>query len=142
MSPEQQRIAIAEACGATWWHYVPHKCNDIRLWMPDRLIWLESDTRWEKVGNAPAKIIPCVTLERVPDYLNSLDAMHEAEKALSRDGPISQRETYESHLVLLCKGHSNSVSATATQRAEALLRTICKWQEQPTPATGEAKGES
>ena len=53
----------------------------------------------------------------IPDYLNDLNAMHEAEQTL--DG--NQRLPY---LVLL-QGHC---FPTAAQRAEAFLRTIGKWK--------------
>jgi hypothetical protein len=101
MTPEQQRVAIAEACG------------------------------W-KTGYRDA--VSSVTA--LPDYLNDLNAMHEAEKVLG----ILERGTYQNILGLACGGireddgghfvsHRESIHATASQRAEAFLRTIGKWKE-------------
>lgn len=97
MTPEAQRIAIAEACGTMRWSYaLPKKC----------------------VGAS------------VPDYLNDLNAMHEAEKVLTED----QREQYLNSLYKVCNPASmlndawNLNCATAAQRAEAFLRTIGKWE--------------
>lgn len=60
MNPEQQRIAIAEACGK--WHYGwPHEYMS----QIDRL-------------------------RHIPDYLHDLNAMHEAEKVLTVDQLIEQ----------------------------------------------------
>jgi len=60
----------------------------------------------------------------LPDYLNDLNAMHEAEKAL--DGM--------DQLTYLAKLHEGNhycswagTCATAAQRAEAFLKTIGKW---------------
>ena len=88
MSEEQQRIAIAEACG------------------------------WLKVhGHSVAGI---------PDYLNDLNAMHDAEKVLVR----LQWVSYLRRLQALCdESVSWPIHATASQRAEAFLRTIGKWKE-------------
>jgi hypothetical protein len=61
-----------------------------------------------------------------PDYLNDLNAMHEAEEVL-----ILNREwaTYLDHLfVIVAEG--SLVHATAALRAEAFLRTIGKWEEE------------
>lgn len=65
------------------------------------------------------------------DFLNDLNAMHEAEQKLS----IEQFEIYQSELGKTCYGKNNCLGwitrdyilATASQRAEALLRTISKW---------------
>ena len=88
MTPEQQRVAIAEACG------------------------------WLKVhGHSVAGI---------PDYLNDLNAMHEAEKTLTDKA----HEEFRLNLYDLIRDDSRLiVSSTASQRAEAFLRTIGKWEE-------------
>lgn len=118
MSPDQQRIAIAEACGWTDLH--------IGTW-----------TRWL---NALMGIAPGDKNERhvrVPDYLNDLNAMHEAEeKIMSHIGYC--RNLLEvvvpgtkGVIVGLHAGYGMSIlHATAAQRAEAFLRTIGKWEEE------------
>ena len=55
----------------------------------------------------------------VPDYVNYLDAMHEAEQTLK-----THDQAHEFRMLL-----HGDVSATARQRAEAFLRTLGKWRE-------------
>jgi len=57
-----------------------------------------------------------------PDYLNDLNAMHGAEKMLECG------EAYETELIRSCKD-APIWHATATQRAEAFLRTLNLWTE-------------
>jgi hypothetical protein len=99
MTPEQQRIAIAESCGWKTGY------RDPEAWHP------------------------------LPDYLNDLNAMHEAEQVLfpvkvhDLHGPDLVKE-YGAILQHLCCGHpGGAIRATASQRAEAFLRTIGKWEE-------------
>ena len=112
MKPEQQRIAIAEACG-----WKPGKCpcgEDIcNAWKTP------AGDNWEYV----------------PDYLNDLNAMHEAEKVLTYE----QAEEFVEQLYLADQKNNlaenpppwrfNVASATAAQRAEAFLKTIGKWED-------------
>jgi len=103
MSPEKQRIAIAEACG--W--------RDCFL-----------DAQGFPFGGEPNE--PYVRL--LPDYLHSLDAMHEAEKVLTS----AQHISYWSFLAEMDdyrKCGKSILCATAAQRAEAFLKTLCKWEE-------------
>lgn len=108
MNKEQQRIAIAEACG--W-----------RLYGSKRL------------GVTAA--FPSGPPQEIPDYLNGLNAMHEAEKACIL-------ETFEKSLLfrnalhkICCDGHNYKIEAsliwhaTADQRAEAFLRALNLWKE-------------
>ena len=61
----------------------------------------------------------------LPDYLHDLNAMHEVEKIFDH----SLYYLYISKLCTLITNDNNSVvMATAKQRAEAYLRTICKWE--------------
>jgi len=84
MKPEQQRIAIAEACG--WGVFANTRSTDLL------------------------------------DYCNDLNAMHEAEISLTAD----QWYKYDSMMPLR---DPQKIHATASQRAEAFLRTINKWEE-------------
>jgi len=62
----------------------------------------------------------------VPDYLADLNAMHEAEKMLKG----GMRSKYDAELTLICSQDYNFIwESTASQRAEAFLRTIDKWKE-------------
>jgi hypothetical protein len=61
-----------------------------------------------------------------PNYLNDLNAMHEAEKMLKG----GMRSKYDAELTLICSRDYNFIwESTASQRAEAFLRTIDKWEE-------------
>jgi hypothetical protein len=105
MTPEQQRIAIAEACG---WNLVEDH--------PDYLpYWEDPKGNMVAVSNYGHKF---------PDYLNDLNAMHEAEKVLTAD------EWYEYDSMMPLRD-PQKIHATARQRAEAFLRTIGKWTENP-----------
>ena len=107
MNNEKQRIAIAEACG----------------WKPGRCPCGEElcDAWKTPTGD---------NWEYVPDYLNNLNAMHEAEKVLH-----GQLNLWWNYMDALEKasvefnplGRGSHIHATAAQRAEAFLRTIGKW---------------
>jgi len=66
------------------------------------------------------------------DYCTDLNAMHEAEKVLTKD-----RNSYLTELAILVstddlRGQDADwpwVCATARQRAEAFLKTVGKWEE-------------
>ena len=111
MTPEAQRIAIAEACGFRKYE------------RPNILLWYH-----------PEKI--AVRYCELPDYLADLNAKHEAEKTLS-EGQQWQQACFivnyhvapsgfpifsRSEVILLA-------CATAAQRAEAFLKTLGKWED-------------
>jgi hypothetical protein len=104
MTPEKQRIAIADACGWT-------DCSSGTGFHP------KSRTKYAD------------DLIALPDYLNDLNAMHEAEKALNTDALCDE---YNSRIESMVSGKSPlgwKWHATAAQRAEAFLRTINKWDD-------------
>jgi len=90
VTPEAQRIAIAEACGWKTGY------RDPEAWHP------------------------------LPDYLNDLNAMHDAEQVLFGRNDWSACK-YDNYLDVATS--SWKWNATASQRAEAFLRTIGKWEE-------------
>jgi hypothetical protein len=104
MNKEQQRIAIAKACGWTESTMSRRTCFD-----PSGL-----STYWDNA----------------PDYLNDLNAMHEAEGYLNtEDGTLGGFHNELMH-VMDCKNASwRRVHATAAQRAEAFLRATNLWEE-------------
>jgi hypothetical protein len=71
--------------------------------------------------------------EFIPDYCNDLNAMHEAEKTLSRlvlYHDIAGYGTYAKIIAATFGPNFNDVlMLTARQRAEAFLKTIGKWEE-------------
>jgi hypothetical protein len=107
MTPEKQRIAIAEACG---WKWEARIKGSIKVWnKPPLMVFYDSE---------------------LPNYLTDLNAMHEAEKVLTEKG-VNTWWTYVDFINrhnLTPFGQSTAVHATAARRAEAFLRTIGKWE--------------
>jgi hypothetical protein len=73
-------------------------------------------------------------LSTIPDYVNDLNAMAEAEQFLdSTNGgstdPNCLRYTYSSEVYRIVPDTVQPFRASARQRAEAFLRTIGKWKE-------------
>lgn len=107
MSPEAQKIAIAETCG---WKNCEIRNNP----MDGKKDWLS--------GIHPRLQIA----QSIPDYVGNLNAMAEAEVHLLMSGPGSG--PYQQELESVCKRNGNiPVFATAPERAEAFLRTVGKW---------------
>ena len=101
MKAEQQRIAIAEACG-----------------------WTRTDGGFSEPlfvrGTFEAFVID------LPDYLNDLNAIHLAEVEEIWGAGIGHQ--YIDELGRVCT-ERHPLYATAAQRAEAFLRTLNKWEE-------------
>lgn len=104
MKQEQQRIAIAEACGITVRADLSGYCNDHQ---------------------------GCADWNVIPDYPNDLNAMHEAENKVIR--PMNLWYPY--CLRLPGRKFTDSIGATAAQRAEAFLRTLGLWETELTAHT-------
>lgn len=113
MTPEQQRIAIAEACG--------YKRNTT-------INAKDGEPFWTK-HNLPQYFF----FSSLPDYLNDLNAMHEAEKSLSDE----QFGDYYSLLEWVLGVDRKSIRtrqlkiihASASERAEAFLRAKNLWKD-------------
>ncbi len=107
LTPEEKRIAIAEACG-----FIATKEDQF----PCRKIWVKPT---ESIGTY-------WTAGDLPDYLNSLDAMHEAEKTLTRD----KLDRYADILCdMVAAGDPDPnicglITLTAAQRADAFLLSL------------------
>lgn len=128
MSPEQQRIKIAEACGLMGAKLVMYYHNPHGGGLQDVCTktnphpWRKGEFEW----------VP------VPDYLNDLNAMHEAEKVLSDVTANDQFARYcgilnEMLCPISCHGSrcGFTIHSTAAQRAEAFLRTLGLWENEP-----------
>ena len=110
MNKENQRIAIAEACG---WKVKRRDITGYNVWEPD--------------AEFPAQLTNNIE-NKLPDYLNDLNAMHEAEKVLTPE----QLVDYCAFSLRVATGEGcvtdyKMIRATASHRAEAFLRTIGKW---------------
>lgn len=115
MKPEAQRIAIAEACG--WKFTVTDEGGEIKY--PNGF----------RVEFCPVEWAEKRFFQVIPDYLNDLNAMHEAEEVLTDrvgylielGGCVQDAAVEDWWLV---------AHATAAQRAEAFLKTIGKWEDE------------
>src|SRR5689334_14950756 len=101
MNIHKQRLVIGEACG----------------WKLGPTGWKKDNSYWDCYGF-------------LPDYLYDLNAMHEAEKLLS----VKQQHRYGRILHGMYKRSDMhpcyfALTATATHRAEAFLRTLGLWKE-------------
>jgi hypothetical protein len=124
MTPEQQRIAIAEACGWT-------RCEG-SMGFHQTL----ADEKSKQCGGRWSWF-------EIPNYLGDLNAMHEAEQVLSEE----QKEQFVfwmNHIHPSADIHHSDdqwdfrlevfslVHSPASQRAEAFLRTLNLWTTNPT----------
>lgn len=118
MTPEAQRIAIAEACGL--FRIAPlrrttrkgKECPDgVLLWYCE-----------EHHGG-------CGTYARLHDYLNDLNAMHEAEMWMFETYETMEGAGRLSLYTKLLRRLEHPLFATAAQRAEAFLRTLNLWDD-------------
>lgn len=144
MTPEQQRIAIAEACGRdlTSFRFKHQGVNrDVPQWSPS----YNSSEEAQEVSNEEARrwgtrcwpVESFIDQYRAPDYLNDLNAMHEAEKVLD-DGVLWKGYLNRLWDVVCPQFEQMSglnaaiglllVHATAKQRAEAFLKTLNLWK--------------
>ena len=117
MTNEQINITIAKVCG--FYQEEP--------WSNGSECWGHKDYP------------PHVGFEEIPDYCNDLNAMHEAEKMLTKEqlynyGNKLDRITLPKTSMEMCyiEGpeagmYPDLFCATAAQRAEAFLKTIKKW---------------
>jgi hypothetical protein len=119
VKPEAQRIAIAEWLG--W------KPVTIKLYGGEKNVkgW-ELNQHLSK-GDKDRKFTCHV--ETFPDYCNDLNAMWQVEETLTPEQTHTMNELLFLEVVPMTV---KTWHATAAQRAEALLRTIGKWQEAPT----------
>lgn len=139
MTPEAQRIAIAEACGI-------HVCGGCNHQIDPECCHCGSPVKMHTRGDGHGPVpMGCVCgydskdvirLEEpdCPDYLNDLNAIHEAEKVLTPEQQIEYGRQLVKHViglnsVMVMRETFDCVHATAAQRAEALLRTLGKWED-------------
>ena len=110
MTNDQINRAIAEACGWT-------NIHDGGPWHNHKL-WGYPPELPGQGGNA---------YKYIPDYCTDLNAIHDAEKTLTDD----QFKWYTHWVEKLMPetGIRFLLCATASQRAEAFVRSIGKWEE-------------
>ena len=114
MINDQINAAIAEACGFVCLHEFQVDKDGAKFGF-----W-EYPPTW----TGPKKQPWCL------DFCTDLNAMHEAEKALTKE----QVREYQCHMydmaceIAVTQGRWMPYSATARYRAEAFLRTLGKWE--------------
>jgi hypothetical protein len=120
MKPEKQRIAIAEACG---WKNADH---------PDAMKLKQGWTMPEKWCMDPKGVLRFN--HHRPDYLNDLNAMHQAEKVLTKNKSMEYAFRLADSWILNGEDKQPDLvrgfCATAAERAEAFLKTIGKWEDE------------
>lgn len=122
MTPEEINVAMAELCG---WEY--NDGSEVNPEMPEFWIDPSGRHRYRKLCGSPP----------TPDYYHDLNAMNEAEKTLKGPQECDSYIRYLCVITDMCAPFESGplyswgpvVCATATQRAEAFLRTIGKWKE-------------
>ena len=116
MNPKKQRIAIAEACGWEFMDAGKFAGVDYKLVIPPH--------------GLSYTMTPDAAIRSTPDYLNDLNAMHEAEKVLTSKEEAGYFLGLQKLIVPPYLRHfAPCIRATASQRAEAFLRTIGKWED-------------
>ena len=83
-----------------------------------------------KIAEACGEDNDSIYRDLIPDYLNDLNAMHEAEKVLMTKPNAGELVT--TYLELLQDSHPRWITscfASASQRAEAFLKTLNLWKD-------------
>jgi len=96
MTPESQVIAIAEACGKNV----------------------------EMYENSIERFLQFCYNSKIPDYLNDLNAMHEAIMSLTLEDQCNMLEILRKDVL---KFTAPTITATAEQCLEAFLKTLNLW---------------
>lgn len=124
MKPEEQRIAIAEACGS---HQVSRLSFDggTITHITDengRIRTIRQIDDGPRSETYPRDWIP------LADYLNDLNAMHEAVETLrGKTGP--EWFDFQRLLMIECGSWMNCIQARAAVRAEVFLKTLSLWKD-------------
>jgi len=125
MSPEKQRIAIAEACGLTPWLEC-HRHGEV------------GRERAESLGGGDLGCPWCASVliqKDLPDYLHDLNAIHEAKRQLLATTGLCN--DFQVHLLserparpVRYETDKWTWGQEAAIQAVALLRAIDKWEDE------------
>lgn len=137
MTPNEQRIAITELCG--WKRFLTQSGRVFLAKPTAETVAYWRDTKYIAATATAEDLAGDILLPGdCPDYLNSLDAMHEAEDLLDA-ASIDVKSKYWDYLAIVTMPHDLGddtflrdyamLRATAAQRSEAFLRTMGKWKE-------------
>jgi hypothetical protein len=116
MNKQEQRIAIAQACGFNITHIDRDEDGEIKF------IWCNKyPDDWKGENTRPW----------IPYFTSDLNAMHEAEKVLVGGDPLRYGVMLFSLLEAKYQRPFTAINATAAQRAEAFLKTLNLWGDEP-----------
>jgi hypothetical protein len=86
--------------------------------------------KWSEYSDELGQLVA----EFTPDYLNDLNAMHEAEKVLTKNKSMEYAFRLADSWILNGEDKQPDLvrgfCATAAERAEAFLKTIGKWEDE------------
>lgn len=133
MNIREQNAAIAKACGWKFIKDAESRCDDPYEGTQIGDAWLKAGQDWDKWEYWEQREIGFQQVP--PNYVNSLDAIHEAENCLLLMN--AQLDRYQQLLIYIVsqdqinKKPSAKIwfNATAEQRAKALLKTLKLWKE-------------
>lgn len=108
MSPESQRVALAELCG---WRFKEMVGWSQHFGPPPEL---------STVGMSRETLFPLP-----PDFLNDLNACYDAEMKMS----MEQLSDMDTVLEKMGFGYVSAIHAAAPHRCEAILKACGKWVE-------------
>jgi hypothetical protein len=123
MKPEEQRIAIAEACGWT------------EIGVIDYLCGIHPQMLNAKAYDGSPLTPP---IWEIPDYLKDLNAIHEAETLVIYANDKFPKKYTQQIKAAICRDagvkkaqmdFDMCITATAAQRAEAFLKTLNLWKQ-------------
>jgi len=117
MTQEQKRLKIAEACG---WKGISSLNTGYAPWRKESY-----EQRIKACSSADLDSIP---LDPLPDYFSDLNAMHQAEKAITDPFLWNQ---YENNVADAMKYTGWICHVSASQRAEAFGLTLNLWTKAP-----------
>lgn len=113
MSPEKQRVALAEFAG--WLEITPETTG---------VIW--PSVEYSNTSTAGFMYLPGTKVGTMPpDYLRDLNAIHDLFQLFSD----SQYESYRIQIRLIMHRDITLREPSASQKAEAILVAIRKWEE-------------
>ncbi len=130
MTPEKQRLTIAEACGEITCAHTREKDNS--FYFDNHGNKRTSTVICEDCGRIRGSLIDDTPLTYISDFLKDLNAMHKAEKYFDK---MHCQDVYTRHLYRICCGaeefgsfHWGNIcklrSASAKQRADAFIETL------------------
>jgi len=128
MTPEKQRIAIAEACGWIACKRDSNIANRIHTDAPHSWVGISAVVQTLEHGRDESKEF---NYWFIPDYISDLNAIHQAWKCLTPD----QKGRYRSELSIIAvreSAHRDECwleDIAAEFGPEAFLRTIGKWED-------------